>query len=168
MSQNRMRRIDQFLLFYSARADGWRDLVGKAQEWASGVGDLASVKNALGGMGLEEFHAFPGAQMMRSLKQLIESEDAASTAALVRRISEVILADGDPSEALEVRPEQTEGELSLVPTVLAEAKRRRPYFETLFVSEQPPQRWPSLGEQLRHLRRAEDQFVYEPVFVNSF
>jgi arginine decarboxylase len=170
MSQNRTRRIDQFFLFYSARTDSWRDLAGKAQEWVSGVGDPASVKNALAGMAaLEEFHAFPGARTMRSLKQFIESEDAASTAALVRRISERILVDGDPSEALELTPEQAEREVpGLVPTVLAEAERRRPYFEALFVSEQPPERWPSLSGQLRRLRRSEDQFVYEPVFVNSF
>jgi arginine decarboxylase len=170
MSQNRTRRIDQFFLFYSARADRWRDVAAKAQEWAKDLTDLTTVKSAFSDLAvLEEFHAFPGPQTMRSLMQLIESEDAAGAAVLTRRISEVILVEGDPSDMLDAPAEQADRDApALIPTVLARTQHRRPYFETLFVSEQAPERWPSLAEQLRHLRRGEDQFVYEPVFVSSF
>ncbi|MCX6412199.1 MAG: hypothetical protein NTZ81_07610, partial [Actinobacteria bacterium] len=33
---------------------------------------------------------------------------------------------------------------------------------------QPSGRWPALADEMRRLRRKEDQFVYEPVFVGSF
>jgi hypothetical protein len=39
MSENRNRRIDQFFLFYSARADGWRNLAGTARAWSAGLVD---------------------------------------------------------------------------------------------------------------------------------
>jgi arginine decarboxylase len=170
MPQNRARRVDQFFLFYSARSDGWRDLAGKAQQWHLGNGDFAFVKGALADLAvLEQFHALPGPHMMRSLRQLVESEDAAGTAALVRRLSEAILVDGSASETPEGTPEQAHQEApALLPSILGRPESRRPYFETLFVSEQSPERWPALAQQLRHLRRPEDQFVYEPVFVNSF
>ena len=32
----------------------------------------------------------------------------------------------------------------------------------------PPSRWPAHVQQIRKLRRPEDEFVYEPVFVGSF
>ena len=37
-----------------------------------------------------------------------------------------------------------------------------------FVSAQPAARWPALADEVRRLRRPEDEFVYEPVFVGSF
>ena len=44
----------------------------------------------------------------------------------------------------------------------------RPYFEVLFVTPTPPSRWAAHAQQIRKLRRPEDEFVYEPVFVGSF
>ena len=38
----------------------------------------------------------------------------------------------------------------------------------MYVTPQPPSRWPALTEEIRKLRRREDEFVYEPVFVGSF
>ncbi len=50
------------------------------------------------------------------------------------------------------------------------AKRvaRRPYFEVLFVNSQPAARWPALAGEIRRLRRPEDSFIYEPIFIGSF
>ena len=50
----------------------------------------------------------------------------------------------------------------------ARAGGRRPYFEALFVNSQPAARWPALAAEIRRLRRPEDSFVYEPIFVGSF
>jgi hypothetical protein len=47
MSENRRRRIDQFILLYSARADGWRNMASVAREWAAGLVDADAVKEAL-------------------------------------------------------------------------------------------------------------------------
>jgi arginine decarboxylase len=55
----------------------------------------------------------------------------------------------------------------VMPTALGEAAAK-PYFEVLFVTPTPPSRWPTHVQQIRKLRRAQDEFVYEPVFVGSF
>jgi hypothetical protein len=43
-----------------------------------------------------------------------------------------------------------------------------PYFEVLCVNSQPAARWPALAAELRKLRRPDDDFIYEPIFVGSF
>jgi arginine decarboxylase len=170
MLENRTRRIDQFFLFYSARADSWRDLAGIAQEWADGVSDRERVQGAVADLVvIEEFHAFPGPRVMRNLAQLIDAGDAAGAASLSRGISEAILVDGETADALSSSGDAAESKpFHFMPSVLSSGEHRRPYFETLFVTEQPPERWPALSDQLRQLRRAEDRFVYEPVFVGTF
>jgi arginine decarboxylase len=170
MSQDRIARIDRFFLFYSSRADSWRSLAGTIQEWAEGLSDLDAVKSALAEISvIEEFHAFPGLQVMGSLTQLIGAGNAGGAAALTRRISEAILAGAEMEETLDepgIKPDQDA--VNFLPSVLSGSQHRRPYFEALFVSEQPRDRWPALCEQLRYLRRPEDQFTYRPVFVGSF
>src|SRR5262249_2074733 len=49
-----------------------------------------------------------------------------------------------------------------------ETAPHRPYFEVLFVSAARPSSWPELAQELRKLRRSQDKFVYEPVFVGNF
>ena len=44
----------------------------------------------------------------------------------------------------------------------------RPYFEVLIASPANPETWPAFKEELRKLRRSEDAFLYETVFVGSF
>ena len=56
----------------------------------------------------------------------------------------------------------------VLPPGLEDGEARRPYCEVLFVSAQPAARWPALADEIRRLRRPEDAFVYEPVFVGSF
>ena len=55
-----------------------------------------------------------------------------------------------------------------MPPATGEAGARRPYFEVLFVNSQPAARWPALADEIRRLRRPEDSFIYEPIFVGSF
>ena len=170
MLDDRTRRIDQFFLFNSARADSWRNIAAKMQQWAKGHADAKAVQIALGEvMVIEQFHAFPGPRIMQSLTRLVESGDASAAAGLARRISEGILTDGETAETLEAKTNEADQQpLTLLPTVLSSGEKQRPYFETLFVTEQASERWPALTDQLRRLRRSEDQFVYEPVLVGTF
>ncbi len=170
MTTTSQDRIDSFFILHAARADRWRAAADVADRWASGEGDRAAVKAALADvLIMEEFHAVPGAKIMRALDQRIEADDAAGTARAVRRISEVILVEADTANTLE-RASEGEGQddIDFVPSVLGGGERGRPSFETLFVTAQPANRWPALADEMRRLRRKEDQFVYEPVFVGSF
>ena len=55
----------------------------------------------------------------------------------------------------------------LVPSTLARAEARRPYFETLIVTGVPASSWQGIAAEWRKLRRPLDAFVYEPVIVGS-
>jgi len=55
-----------------------------------------------------------------------------------------------------------------VPGAGEETAPHRPYFEVLVVSPARPAAWSELAQELRKLRRPQDKFVYEPVFVGSF
>jgi len=54
-----------------------------------------------------------------------------------------------------------------VPGAGEETVPHRPYFEVLVVSPARPAAWSELGQELRKLRRPQDKFIYEPVFVGS-
>ena len=169
MSSSAGDRIDAFLILHSARADRWRVVETAASRWANGEGDRAELKAALADVAIiEEFHAVPGPAIMRTLAQRIDGDDARGTAALVRRISEAILVHRDTAGTLEAAQEGELDEADLLPQGFGRGERRRPSFETLFVTNLPPARWPSMTEEIRRLRRREDEFIYEPVFVGSF
>jgi arginine decarboxylase len=165
-------KIDQFLLIHSGRADAWRALTHLADSWAQGAVGRVAIEEALGALtATETYHAYPGARILGMLADRVASDDASGVARLARRISNAILtrsyrtqpgdwdpqAERSPSEVADVMPPTGE-----------EASVQRPYFETLFVSSQPASRWTALAAELRRLRRPEDSFIYEPVFVGSF
>ena len=169
MADGAGERIDAFFVLHSARADSWRNVENVASRWEAGTADRAQVKAALTDIAvIEEFHAVPGPAIMRLLMQRIEADDAKGTAKAVRRISEVILAGKDNANTLEAAQEGEDDVAELLPSMFGMGEHRRPSFETLYVTPQPPSRWPALTEEIRKLRRREDEFVYEPVFVGSF
>ena len=169
MADGAGERIDAFFVLHSARADSWRNVENVASRWQAGTADKAQVKAALADIAvIEEFHAVPGPAIMRLLNQRIEADDAKGTATAVRRISEVILAGKDNANTLEGAQNGEDDVAELLPSMFGMGEHRRPSFETLYVTTQPPSRWPALCEEMRKLRRREDEFVYEAVFVGSF
>ncbi|MCA3457703.1 MAG: decarboxylase [Rhodobacter sp.] len=163
-------RIDNFLAMHSTRTDSWRNVHSAARSWAAGSGSKAATEAALAEIAvIEEFHAFPGIRLMNRLRDRLAAGEAAVVADLVRQYADAILtgrytqlteADGS-AEGSDALPE-------VLPSVIAGRDTRRPYFEVLLVSPQPPARWPAICAELRRLRRVEDAFVYEPVIVGSF
>ncbi|WP_246737500.1 decarboxylase [Nordella sp. HKS 07] len=163
-------RIDNFLAMQSARSDRWREVLTAAQQWASGQGSRAAVEDSLGDISvIEEFHAYPGVRLMSRLREKIAAGDAGATAELVSRFANAILTKAY-SHQVETDQAGESGDAlpELLPSVIAGRDARRPYFEVLLVTPQPPSRWAVLSAELRRLRRVEDSFVYEPVIVGSF
>lgn len=164
-------RIDSFFLMHSARADSWRMVHSLAEAWAAGTASRAEVKAALADVAvLEEFHAFPGPRVMRVLQQHLEADDAAGSAAIIRQISDAIVTGRDNADTLAqamARGGNDEDVPDILPGGFGSGETRRPSFETLFVTLQPPSRWPAMTEEVRRLRRREDQFIYDAVFVGS-
>ena len=62
----------------------------------------------------------------------------------MRRISEVILAGKDNANTLEAAQEGEDDVAELLPSMFGMGEHRRPSFETLYVTPQPPSRWPAL------------------------
>lgn len=164
-------RLDQFLLIHSGRPDAWRDLTHLADSWAKGLATRAQVEERLAGMEpVEGYHAYPGPALLGAITEKVAANDATGAARLARRVSNALLThsyrerhsdwDADDKSAAEVA--------EVLPPTLGGGAGRRPYFEVLFVTSQPAAQWPVLAAELRRLRRPEDEFIYEPVFVGSF
>ena len=85
-------RIDQFFAGPGARGDLWRDLVELAEAWSKGSGDRTKVEAALAEMtATEEFHAYPGLQLITAMRDHVAESDAHATASLARRITRALL-----------------------------------------------------------------------------
>ena len=168
-------RIDHFFSAVAARMDRWRDLNRAAQTWAASAsgGDTAGLQavcaEALAALlPLEDFHAFPGSRLLNAIKDRLAGGDALGTARLVQRVSSALMSRSYRSDAGDWETEDdATGAERVMPTALSETAAK-PYFEVLFVTPTPPSRWPAHVQQIRKLRRAQDEFVYEPVFVGSF
>jgi len=164
------QRIDAFFSTPAARQDRWRGLVDAAKAWAAGAGGRAAFDAALSeAAAIEEFHGYPGPHLMAALRSRAESDDAAGTAALAWRISSALLSRSFRQHAADWDPH---GEISsTVPDVLPPSLGRQDkapaYFEVLIVTGAPAERWPGICIEWRRLRRAQDEFVYEPVIVGS-
>ena len=170
-----VRRIDHLFDLAEARFDRWRDLLKTSHQWVASIGtkDAATRKSRceelLGEiLPVEDFHAYPGQRLLAALQERVGSSDAIGTARLVQRISTALMNRS-------YRRDPAEWDLDEEPTGTAtgDADHRGDSTAALLRSAvrrdaDAGQRWPPHGQQIRKLRRPQDQFVYEPVVVGSF
>jgi arginine decarboxylase len=167
-------RIDHLFSVVTARTDRWAALTKAARQWAAAAGGKdaralqAQCATALDELRpLEDFHAYPGARLLGALQDRVRGGDALGSARGIQRIASSLMSRSyrrDPAEW--ELDEEPGGAGQPLPTSAGEAGR--PYFEVLFVTPTAPQRWAVHSQQMRKLRRSQDEFVYEPVFVGSF
>jgi arginine decarboxylase len=167
-------RIDHFFSALAARSDRWRELNKTAQVWAARIGtpDAKELRSrciaALEELTpLEAFHAYPGARLLSILRERLAGEDAVGMARMAQRISLAIMSRSYRRDPAEWEPEEEVADASRPMPTAGEAGGR-PYFEVLVVVPTAPSRWPAHVQQMRKLRRAQDEFIYEPVFVGNF
>ncbi|MGX1791153.1 decarboxylase [Bosea sp. NPDC055332] len=164
------RSIDHFFSAPSGRTDRWRDLHAIARSWAKGAQPKQAVAAALDELGaIEEFHAFPGGDLIAALRERLKNEDANGFLALAKRISLAIITgnykhDSKEWQAIDLSLAEP---VDVLPATLGEGATHRPYFEMLTVTPAPAARWPSMAAEFRRLRRVEDAFVYEAILVGS-
>jgi arginine decarboxylase len=120
---------------------------------------------------LETYWAYPGHALLAEARDLGSNGDAIAFARLTERISRALLRGSyrHDRSVWEVAEEIERDEAAAGPAYVSDTGERRPYFELLVVrdgltSEQVQRN----TQELRKLRRPEDPFVYEPVFVPSF
>ena len=172
-------RVDQFFTGAEARFDRWRSLLQAARSWEGLAsqqsldreGRQAAVWASLSELRQwEDFFAYPGHELLRTLSERIDAGDATGTVRLAQTISAALLTHSYRANVADWEGEEQSpiGFSERVPGAGEETAPHRPYFEVLVVSPARPAAWSELAQELRKLRRPQDKFVYEPVFVGSF
>ena len=170
-------RVDQFLMAAEARFDRWRALLQETRLWDRSTNQQtpgkhhAAVTKCFNELRQwEDYFAYPGQTLLKLLEERIASSDASGTARLVQSMSTALLTHSYRSS---VADWEGEGQAAInlgeqVPVPGEESAARRPYFEVLVVSPARRTVWQELAQDLRRLRRPQDKFVYEPVFVGTY
>lgn len=170
-----------FYSAYAERLDRWRTLSRIARSWdaaehgshdAKSISDLRSIASDLLGQmeTLESFYAYPGPKLMATVRERLSEGDSGGLVRLVQRISGALLSRSyreDPAAA-----DSAEDPDAGSPSASAQSRNgsgaHKPYFEVLFVANTSPASWAEVRNNIRRLRRPQDEFVYEPVMVGSF
>jgi arginine decarboxylase len=173
-TSSEQQRIDHLFDATEARFDRWRTLLKACQQWSAKLDTKKAVKQKAACAALletilpaEDFHAYPGRRLLAVLKERVDGDDPVGAARLARRISAALMLRGYRRDAAEWDAEdEPTGHAAAAPLPTTESGGR-PYFEVLYVVPTPPSKWQSHVQQVRRLRRSQDQFIYEPVFVGS-
>src|ERR1700747_831614 len=169
-------RVDQFFTVAEGRLDRWRSLLQVARSWEASANQQDSEKanhasNALKQfqelLQWEDFFAYPGPVLLKTLSERIASGDASGTVRLGPSLSAALLTHSYRTNLNDWESDESPTNLGdRVPGRSEDGVRHRPYFEVLFVSPARPSVWTELADDLRRLRRQEAGFVYEPVVVS--
>ena len=172
-------RVDQFFMAEESRFDRWRNLLQASRLWdrsfvlqdSNKAQHQTAVTNIFQELRQwEDFFAYPGEKLLASLENRIFSGDATGAARLIQSIGNALLTHSYRANIGEWESEE-ETPINLgerVPVAGQDAATHPPYFEVLVVSPARRTAWQQLAQDLRRLRRLQDKFVYEPVFVSSF
>ena len=143
-------RVDQFLMASEARFDRWRALLQAARSWEKSASQPSQNKDEIRAAltqsfaelrQWEDFFAYPGQSLLKSLEERIASNDAIGTARLVQSISTSLVTHSYRSSVADWESgDQVTVSLSGgVPGIGEEPAGLRPYFEVLVVSPARPQ-----------------------------
>jgi len=172
-------RVDQFFTGAEARFDRWRSLLQAARASEAAASQdrpdkekyQATLTASLAELcQWEDFFAYPGQSLLRTLTDRIASGDLVGTARLTQSISTALLTHSYRNNLADWENEDHSpiGFSEKVVGTGEEPAPHRPYFEVLVVSPARSAMWSELRQELRKLRRPQDKFIYEPVFVGSF
>jgi arginine decarboxylase len=164
MAKTQAPRIDHFFSAVAARLDLWRDVSRAAQAWAGttasrgDAGKQAACNEALTAvLPLEDFQAYPGARVLNAIKERVAGGDAMGAARLVQRVSSALMSRSYRSDAGEFEAEDDAATPERAMPAAKGETAARPYFEVLFVTPSPASRWAAHAQQIRKLRRPEDE-----------
>ena len=168
------QRVDRLFSTGEARLDRWYNLALAAQTWAAkpDKSGRAAVETAFAELRqAENFFGYPGPRLLRAIEDEIAQGDGGDVARLVGRINTALLSNSYRADASdwETSDDTTEGAGALrLPRAWTPVRHAGP---TSSCSSSRPRRrlgWPALAQELRRLRRPEDDFIYEAVVVGSF
>jgi arginine decarboxylase len=160
---------------WQLRADAWASLEEASERLATGAAQERPVEQVSGQASyliglldpIESYWAFPGSQRFDQVRRLFSAGDFDGLARLVAGINRALVSDSYRTGTWPPAGSEREAdELEVVR--VEESARDRPYFEVLVVEEMRAPQERALREELRRLRRPDDEFVYELVVVPSF
>jgi arginine/lysine/ornithine decarboxylase len=173
-------RLDQFFTATEARQDRWRILLTAARAWeaagkqhGSGTGPETRRSSVMASFSdlrqWEHFFAYPGPMLLTTVEDRIAQGDAAGTTRLIQSISAALLSHSYRTHAADWEGREIfAGSISdKLPLTNGGNVSHHPYFEVLIATAAFPSAWPYFQEELRKLRRPQDAFIYETVFVGS-
>jgi arginine/lysine/ornithine decarboxylase len=167
--------LKDFFTATEARQDHWQQLGGIARSLCqpkAGAGLRSEAARLLAELEpLESYWAYPGAALMGELRERLAQDDAAAFARLAESISRALLRGSyrHDSAAWGTEAKEEADDRPTTPAARTEGGEQRPYFEVLIVRDGiAPEQQQRAREELRKLRRPEDPFVYEVVYVPSF
>ena len=172
----------QYMLFNASerRVDKWRNLSASAGELSKEHLEQAARRNylltecrtKLDELGaLESYWAFPGKHLFADIQNMLNTGDYAGFAHKVEHVFRALKTDSyrRRQEVWELPEQTTEEIVADVPDYGGRRELATPYFEVLVVnSHLSPQQQSQARNEIRALRRPEDPFIYEPVYVPSF
>jgi arginine decarboxylase len=161
----------------SSRDDQWRQLNALARSWANLPGKSTSGDKLRKDCGdlleqvsrLEHCWAYPGPKLIAAIGEALGDRDASAFARLVQKVSGALLS-GDfrrDDSAWDPNDDGDETALDSAPPDIT-GMGYKPYFEVLIVTPVDPRRWARSRDEMRRLRKAEDEFHYSIVQVGSF
>src|SRR5207302_5824386 len=114
--------------------------------------------------------AYPGPALLKKIEDRITQGIASGTAALIQSISAALLSHSYRTNAADWEGQDVfTGSMSdKLPIASDGSTPHRPYFEVLIATAAFPSTWPGFKGEFRKLRRPQDTFIYETVFVSSF
>jgi arginine decarboxylase len=165
--------VADFFSSNDARRDRWSQLAAGADAWGAGRGSadklVADINGVLAELEpLEQYWAYPGGNLMRTLRGLLNDGDAQDFSKAVDRIKTSIFSGSyrrDP-DAWNIEEEAEESLAERLPPGAADSTAK-PYFELLTVAPES-YRTSNPQRELHKLRRPEDPFTYEQVQTFSF
>ncbi len=174
-SKNTAVDLKDFFSATEARQDRWQRLnsAAKALSLPRPAAELQpQVEQLLAEIEpLESCWAYPGPSLFAELRNLAGGKDPAAFARLTERVSKALLRGSyrhDPAVWQTDESDQS-SDAPAVPARLAEGEQHRPYFEVLVVRDGvTPELARRNRDELHKLRRPEDPFIYEVVYVPSF
>lgn len=166
--------LADFFSANDARRDRWSRLAACGDAWGAGRGSSDKLVTEIGRLldemePLENYWAYPGPALMRSVRDLLSGGDAPGLAAAVHRIKACIFSGSyrrDPA-AWNLEEDAENGYADRLPPGMVSDAPHRPYFELLTVVPESA-RASNPQRELHKLRRPEDPFVYETVPTTSF
>jgi len=173
------RSLSRYYNASQLRADTWNELKHDAQrlvEKHAGKREVEHLRRAVASSldilePIETYWAFPGKEAFGHLRQLFEDENYGALANTAARAVRALVSRSYRRRWISLKaPEESADpseEKEGLDLPAEDRPHARPYFEVMVVDKQTPQQEQAMRAGLRSMRRLEDQFLYETVFVPS-